>query len=59
MAKHKRRTVSDTLHVLVREDAILMEVRKATSLLDESRRQAMCVGLVVRELRVNEVVDLS
>jgi hypothetical protein len=51
-------TVPDADDVLVREDAILLEVRETTSLFNQRRRKTVGIGLVVNEFRVDEVVDL-
>jgi hypothetical protein len=50
--------VADAVDSLVREDTILVEVSKATSLVDEGRRETVSVGLVVDELSVDEIVDI-
>jgi hypothetical protein len=41
------------------KEAILMEVHESLSLLFVSRREAVSVGLVVLEFRIDEVVDLE
>jgi hypothetical protein len=45
-----RRTVSYATHVLVREDAVLMEVGQCAGLVNECGWKTMRVGLVVSEL---------
>ena len=51
-------TVANATDVLVRKHEVLVEIRKATRLFDESRWQAECVRTVVGELGVNEVMNL-
>jgi hypothetical protein len=53
-----KRTVSDSTDFLVREERILVVVSISTGLLDESGREAVCVSLVVKQLRVHVVIDL-
>ncbi len=54
-----RLTVTNTSDILITENTIFVEVRKATSLFNKSRWETVGVGLVVGELRINEVVNLS
>jgi tRNA(Phe) wybutosine-synthesizing methylase Tyw3 len=53
-----KRTVSDSTNFLVGEEYVFVVVSISVGLLDESGRKAECVGLVVRQLRVHEVIDL-
>lgn len=51
-------TVADAANVLITEDGILTQVSETASLLEESGRETMSVGLVVNELRGDVVIDL-
>lgn len=53
-----RLTVTNSTNILVAEDTVFMEVSKAAGLFVEGGGKAVCVGLVVGQLRVNEVVNL-
>ena len=52
-------TVTNTADFLAAEDSILVEVSKATSLLNQGGGKAVRVGLVVNELSVHIVIDLG
>jgi len=52
------RTVSDTVDVLGGEDTLLVEVGKSTSLLDDGGWETVGIGLVVGQLRVDEIIEL-
>ena len=52
-------TVTDTAHGFVGVDRALAEIRKAASLLDHRRREAVRVRLVVDELGGDKVIDLD
>jgi hypothetical protein len=54
----QKRTVPYAAHMLVGEDAVFVVVGPAAGLFDESRRKTMGVSFVVRELGVDEIVDL-
>jgi hypothetical protein len=43
-------TVTNTTNILIREDGVLVEVSKTTSLLNQGGGKAVSIGLVVREL---------
>jgi hypothetical protein len=51
--------VADAANVLIGEDSILVQVDEVAGLLDVGRRKTEGVGAVVRELRVNELMDLD
>jgi hypothetical protein len=54
-----RLTVTNTTNILVRENGILVEVSKTTSLLNQGGGKAVSVRLVVGELGRDVVVDLE
>lgn len=51
--------VSNSIDVAVREDAVFVVVGPVASLLQESGWEAVGIGLVVGQFRVNVVVDLN
>lgn len=51
-------TISNSTSFLIREDRIFVVVSISMGLLNESWRKTVRIGLVVRKLRVNEVIDL-
>ncbi len=55
----RERTVPDATDGGIREDSFLVEVGPMTRLLDQSRWEAMSIGLVVGQLIVHEIVDLQ
>ena len=52
-------TVADTINLLVGKDAVLVKVGEGTGLVDERRRETIGVRLVVDELSVDKVVNLT
>lgn len=59
MEGRRMRTVANAVNVLVGEDAVLVVVGPVTSLLNESGRKAVGIGLVVGQLRVDVIVNLG
>lgn len=53
------RTVSNPSALLVREHSVFVEVSQSTGSLNECGRETVSVGLVVREFRVDVVVQLT
>jgi hypothetical protein len=53
-----RLTVTNAANLLVRENAVLMEISKSAGLLNEGGREAVRVGLVVDKLGVDKLVHL-
>ena len=52
------RTVTNSAHVCVGEELVLMPVDQFSSLVDVGRREAVCVSLVVGQLGVDVVIDI-
>jgi len=59
MEGRRMRTVTNAMKVLVGEDAVLVVVGPVTSLLNESGRKTVGIGLVVGQLRVDVIVNLG
>jgi hypothetical protein len=57
-ASYGRRTVTNTARFSRGKDSILVVVSKTASLIDETGRKTVRVGLVVDQLSVNVVVDV-
>lgn len=51
-------TVTNTVDIIVTENSVFVEIGEVAGLFEESGWETMSVGLVVGELRVDEVVDL-
>ena len=52
------RTVPNATNGRIREDALLVEISPVACLLDQCRRKAMRICLVMRQLVVHIVIDL-
>jgi hypothetical protein len=52
------RTISNSIRLLVRENRVLVVISISMGLLNESRGKTVRIGLVVRKLRVYEIIDL-
>jgi hypothetical protein len=51
-------TISNSIRLLVRENCVLVVISISVGLLNEGRGKTVRIGLVVRKLRVYEIIDL-